>query len=123
MQHRLLQQEFWTPDVLQGLRTKVEQSYGPTMVAVFRDLALGRRAEGWSVGATNQSTFHTELIPGKPNEYYQTITTTPVLRIMSQEVCVSRKFPPSLVNKNCSPGTPPVTLSTESQDNTRSPFI
>jgi len=65
MQHQLFRQQFWTADVLRGLRPKIEQSggqalhYGPAMAVVFRDLARGQRAEG-TVGVTNQSSPHTE---------------------------------------------------------------
>jgi hypothetical protein len=95
MQYRLLRQEFWTADIRQGLRTKIEQSnsqtshYGPAMAAVFRGLIQGERSEKISEAIT-QPTFYLETDPSNPRitNVFEIITATPPFRNMSQEVRV-----------------------------------
>jgi hypothetical protein len=104
MQHQLLRREFWTADIRQSLRTKIEQSngqtshYGPAMAAVFRGLIRGERAEGIA-GVTTRSNFHSEPDPSDPDITwgFNTITAAPALRNISQEVRVFRKFPEGLL--------------------------
>ena len=103
MQCQLLRDEFWTADVQQDLRTKIEQSdthYGPAAVAVFHGFTQGNRAEG-TVRAMSRPSFHTGPEPSNPGITLasQTITTALARQSMSQEVytmrCVrvSRTFP------------------------------
>ena len=120
MQCQLLRDEFWTADVQQDLRTKIEQSnthYGPAAVAVFHGLTQGNRAEG-SVRALSRPNFHTGPDPSNPGITlaFQTITTAPARQNMSQEVCacIPNVSSGSFMNKKPLLGTPPGTLSTES---------
>ena len=95
MQYELLQQEFWTTETQQVLRTKIEETpngrtahCGPAMATVFCGLARGNRVEG-PARTTRLFTFHTEPEPSHPNITlaYQNIVTDPGHRNTSQEVC------------------------------------
>jgi len=114
---------------------KIEESngqishHGSAMAAVFRGLIGDERAEETAkaegtVEVIDQPPFHayTEKDPCYPKLMlaYQTITAAPVYQNVSQEVCISRKSPPGLVNKIV-PGTSPEVLSAKSQDNTGCP--
>lgn len=103
MQYKLLRQEFWTADTQQSLRTKLEQyngqapHYGPAMAVVFQDIIQGERTEG--TRDITRSNFQTEPDLSNPGTAlaFETTTTAPAHRNMSQEVRVFRKFPAGLL--------------------------